>query len=346
MIKIDTKKLHHAEHSNFLYYTITDHLNNLIYISDESPIDINYMEFDTSYDDDSGNLFDIPTDIFLKNYINIYSITQSETNLAGTFVFHSIQSDNSHNNELILKSNGISYIFCKLSRNHKKSYSINDLLDINNIVSKDIFDTLTDIEMLKKNINNHTYHSLYKYIYLDDLQFPDYPKAAIKGGLKNENSLLLDDNYDLNTPTNTQLHQHHNALLKKRKQMLIKINEHLRNLLQLKPLQTPDSVASLISSLNEEELTKFNCNITNYLLYLKIISQILNVPLFYKNHKFVIKFKSFMSYGILSKADTGEKLKIIPFYINKDKNILNIQNFLIGYNWIFNYNFYLYNFFF
>lgn len=346
MIRIETKKLQHVEHANFLYYTITDHLNNLIYISDECPIDINYMEFDTSYKNDNEHMVDIPTDIFLKNYINIYSINQNETALTGTFVFHSVQSDLTHNNDLILKHKDIIYSFCKVSKNRKRSYSINDLLDINSLVFKDIFDINTDIEIIKKNINNHTYHSLYKYIYLDDLKFSDCPKKRDQEGIKNDDSLLLKDKYDLNPPTNSLLHQHHNALSNKRKQMLIKINEHLRNLLQLQPLQPPDSVTGQILSLNEEQLTKFNCNITNHLLYLKIISQILNIPLFYKNHKFVFKFKSIMSYGVLLNSDTGEKLKIIPFYINKDKNVLNIQNFLIGYNWIFNYDLYLYNFFF
>lgn len=345
MIIIETKRLQHIGHSNFLYYTISDHLNNIIYISDEYPIDINYMELDTSYEDDAGNIVEMPTSLILKNYINIYSITENETILASTFVFQSVELDDSHKYELILKRDGIIYSFCKVSRNHKRSYSINDLLDINNTITKDIIDTLSDIEMLKKNINNHTYHSLYKYMFLDDLQFPDYLMTTNKGRLKDIDALFLSDKYDLNTPINTQLHQHHNALLKKRKQLLMKINNHLRTMLQLKSLQTPESVVSLISAMNDEELIRFNCNITNHLLYLKIISQILNIPLFYKTHKFVIKFKSINSYGILLNADTGEKLKIIPFYINKEKNILNIENFLIGYHWIFNYNSYLYNFF-
>lgn len=344
MIRLYTKFLQHADHYSTIYYTITDHFKNDIYISEDYPINFNYIDFSTSYKDDFESEVDIPIDFFINNYINFYSNTDNKNAFIASFVFNKIEHHNNKNYQLILQKNETTYSFIKVNSQHKKSYSFNDLIDINNLLTKDIFDIFNDIKTLKASINNHKYHALYKYIYLDEITTPKPRKAIDNIKTENEQLLLLSTKYELKSPTSTQLHEDHNALVKKRKQKLIKINEHLKALLQLGTLEPPEKIVNVIDSLKDEELMKFNCNISNYLLYMKIISQVLKIPLFYKNQIFVVKFKSVNSYGIILNNDTGEKLKIIPFYINKDKNIVNIKNFIIGYNWIFEYNQYLCNF--
>lgn len=344
MIRLLTKYLQHVEQSSTIYYTITDHCSNDMYISEEQPINYNYIDFETYYRDDHENDVNIPIDMFINNYINFYTDVDGKNTLINSYLFNKIETNPNKTHQLILQQNNITYTFIKINPQHKKSYSFNDLIDINNLVTKDIVYLLDDIKSLKDEINNHKYHLLYKYIYLDELTIPDNLNNTEIINQKNKDNLLLGTKYALKSPTNTQLHEDHNALLIKRKNKLIQINIHLKQLLHLTPLQNLTEIVTIIESLKDEELIKFNNNISNHILYLKIISQVLKVPLFYKNQKFVIKFKSVNSYGIIMDNDTGEKIKIIPFYINKDKNILNIKNFIIGYKWLLEYDNYLFNF--